>query len=57
VKAETEAKLDDRLTVFMTWVESKLVKLTNSAKVAGRPAEDGGDCAPYWGGAEGPVAD
>jgi hypothetical protein len=40
VKAEAEAKSDERLAVFMKWVESKLVELTNSAKVAGRPAEE-----------------
>jgi hypothetical protein len=40
VKAEAEAKSDERLAVFMKWVESKLVELTNSAKVAGRPAKE-----------------
>jgi undecaprenyl pyrophosphate synthase len=40
VKAEAEAKSDERLAVFMKWVTSKLVELTNSAKVAGRPAEE-----------------
>jgi hypothetical protein len=40
VKAEAEAKSDERLAVFMKWVESKLVELTDSAKVAGRPAEE-----------------
>jgi hypothetical protein len=40
VKAEAEAKSDERLAVFMKWVESKLVELTDSAKVAGRPTEE-----------------
>jgi hypothetical protein len=40
VKAEAEAKSDERLAVFKKWVESKLVELTDSAKVAGRPAEE-----------------
>jgi hypothetical protein len=40
VKAEAEAKSDERLAVFMKWVESKLVELADSAKVAGRPAEE-----------------
>jgi hypothetical protein len=40
VKVEAEAKSDERLAVFMKWVESKLVELTDSAKVAGRPAEE-----------------
>jgi hypothetical protein len=38
--AEAEAKSDERLAVFMKWVESKLVELTDSAKMANRPAEE-----------------
>jgi hypothetical protein len=40
VKAEAEAKSDERPAVFMKWVVSKLVELIDSAKVAGRPAEE-----------------
>jgi hypothetical protein len=40
MKAEAEAKSDERLAAFMKWVESKLMELTDSAKVAGHPTEE-----------------
>jgi hypothetical protein len=51
VKAKAETKSDERLTAFMKWVESKLVELTDSAKVAGRPAEELEEIVHLTGGA------